>query len=74
MAEPYYCLTDAYDEVSLENSPDPVAGMHYPCLVSYPFLTEMKPPARHVPLPTDYTGMSKSYERKPCQYCGNYGM
>lgn len=69
MASPYYCLQSAYDEVSLENSPDPVTGMHYPCQVSYPFLTEMQPPERHVALPTDYADADKSYERKPCQYC-----
>ena len=73
MASPYYCLNSAYDETSLQNPPDPVTGMHYPCIVSYPFLTEMHPPTRHVALPTDYTGMSKSYDPRPCQYHHCYG-
>lgn len=66
----YFLLDGAYNEVSLYNSPDPVQNMKYPCLVSYPFLSQFSPSEIDLtPLRTDYESMNKSYQAKPCAYC-----
>lgn len=68
MSSAYFLLDGAYNEVSLYNSPDPVTNMKYPCIVSYPFLSDI-PPTISEPLPTDYDNMNQTYAYKPCPYC-----
>lgn len=70
MASNYFFLDGAYNEVSLCNSPDPVQDMKYPCLVSYPFLSDLSStPNDQAHLPTHYENMTDSYKTKPCSYC-----
>lgn len=59
----YFLLDGAYNETSLYNSPDPVQDMHYPCLVSYPFVNGPFPPdTQNKPyIPTNYDNMYNSY-------------
>lgn len=69
----YFLLDGAYDKTSLCNSPDPIENMKYPCLVSYPFLSDfsgVKP--NTTPLRTDYSTLNDSYQKVPCAYCGYY--
>lgn len=70
---PYFLLDGAYSEPSLYNSPNPIQNIHYPCLVSYPFLNDYSHAVVDTsPLPTDYESMNKSYPVRPCPYCPYY--
>lgn len=71
---PFFLLGDAYSEPSLYNSPDPIQDIQYPCLVSYPFLSDYSHAVVDTnPLPTDYQDMGQSYPARPCSYCPYYG-
>lgn len=68
---PYYLLDGAYSELSLYNSPNPIQDIQYPCLTSYPFLSDFQPDQiDRTPLETDYKSMDATYRYKKCQYCG----
>lgn len=69
----YFLLDGAYSEASLYNSPDPVQNMKYPCLISYPFLSDFSHATIDTrPLNTDYENMNASYPVQPCHYCPYY--
>lgn len=71
MSSPYYILDGAYSETSLRNSPNPIQDIKYPCLVSYPFLSDFShDKIDNQPLSTDYQSMNNSYVVRPCPYCG----
>ena len=73
MSSPYFLLHGAYSEASLYNSPNPIQDIHYPCLVSYPFLSDYSHAVVDTSsLPTDYESISHSYPSKPCAYCSYY--
>lgn len=69
-SNPYFKLDGAYSEISLYNSPDPIQDMHYPCLTSYPFLSDFQSyQIDRTPLETDYKSMNETYRYKQCPYC-----
>ena len=73
MSSPYFLLDGAYSEASLYNSPDPIQDIKYPCLTSYPFLSDYSHAQVDTrPLSTDYENMTQSYPNKPCAYCPYY--
>lgn len=72
MSSAYFLLEGAYSKESLQNSPDPVTEMKYPCLTSYPFISDFS--GVHIdttPLRTDYKDLTNSYPSRPCPYCGD---
>lgn len=71
MSSNYFLLDGAYNEVSLYNSPDPIQDIQYPCLVSYPSISQFPPPTANelAPIETVYDNMSQAYNKKPCAYC-----
>jgi len=73
MSSPYYILDGAYSEASLRNSPNPIQDIKYPCLVSYPFLSDFSnAKIDNTPLSTDYQSLNSSYVTRPCPYCKYY--
>jgi hypothetical protein len=73
MSSPYFLLDGAYSEASLYNSPNPVQNMKYPCLISYPFLSDYSHAKVDTsPLSTNYQYLYNSYPREPCLYCSYY--
>lgn len=73
MSSPYFLLDGAYSEASLDNSPNPIQNIRYPCLTSYPFLSDFShAKVDTTPLSTDYKSMGQSYPVRPCPYCSYY--
>lgn len=73
MSSPYFLLDGAYSEASLYNSPNPIQDMKYPCLTSYPFLSDYSHAKVDTsPLSTNYQYLYNSYPREPCLYCSYY--
>lgn len=70
---PYFLLDGAYNGADLQNSPNPIQDIKYPCLVSYPFLSNFSHETiDNTSLSTNYQNMNNTYQVKPCPYCKYY--